>query len=271
MKRATTFSVLSILACCTGPLFAVDAPEYLRGFVWDWRVDFGEPHAVSDLPPNPNNDSGSRGRAGNAGLSSGPQASSVWQYGNAAYSALLDGTFTPSDFVVFTQAGSRVVLGHDEYFWSDSLTITGNWDQVVFGPSNPVHPGHYVHPDSHSGQEAAILRWTYPGQSSTTLRIRGTVEDCSPGGHDGVDFYLLRNSSLDTLASVVIPDGGSYTADATTLVEPGDELFLGIGYLADAGSDSTYVDLTFEVIPEPAPLALLALGGLGLVRRRRRA
>ena len=245
-----------------------EAPTYLPGFTWDWQTDFGEPHAVSELPPNPNNDSTSRDLSENVGLSSGPHATSVWQYGKAPYSSFQNGTFTSSDFVIFTQAGTRDVGGYAEYFWSDNLIITGNWDQVVFATNNPVHPGHYVHPDSCSGQEAVVLRWTYPGNGSASLRIRGTVKDCSPGGYDGVDFYLLKNSYADTLAYAVIADGGDYAVDAATTVGPGDELFIVVGYLANDGSDSTYVNVTIAVTPEPATLSLLALGGLAMIRRR---
>ncbi len=256
------------------------APTYLPGFTWDWRTDFGEPHAVSELPPNPNGDSSSRDVVENAGLSSGPQASNVWQYGKAPYSSFQNGTFTSSDFVIFTQAGTRDVSGYAEYFWSDSLTITSNWDQVVFGPNNPNHPGHYVCPDSHSGQEAVVLKWTYPGNGSVPLRIGGIVEEFS-GGYDGVDFYLLKNSYADMVTSAVIEDGGNYAVDSTTTVEPGDELFLVVGYLANDGSDIIYVDVTIEVTPDaatvvPEPVTVLsALIGLGMlggyIRKRRLA
>jgi hypothetical protein len=271
--KTKTILVMAVMAALLVPAMSLadpaEAPTYLPGFTWDWQTDFGEPHAVSELPPNPNSDSSSRGLDENAGLSSGPQATSVWQYGNALYSSFQNGTFTSSDFVIFTQAGTRDVSGYAEYFWSDSLIITGNWDQVVFGPNNPLHPGHYVCPDSCSGQEAVVLRWTYSGNGSVPLRIRGIVKDCAPG-YDGVDFYLLKNSYADTLAYAVIADEGDYAVDAATTVEPGDELFLVVGYLANDGSDIVYVDVTIAVTPEPATLSLLALGGLAMMRRRRK-
>ena len=42
------------------------------------------------------------------------------------------------------------------------------------------------------------------------------------------------------------------------------------GYLSNDGSDATMLDVTVEVVPEPAMLALLALGSLVALRRRRR-
>ncbi len=243
-------SVLSLLILVAPRSVASETPTYLPGFIWDWRVDFGEPSEASELPPNPNGDSLSRSQTQNAGLSDGPQVDNVWQYGNAPYAGLLDATFSSADFAVFTQAGSRNLGGFTECFWSDSLTISGNYDQVAFS-QQPVHNGHIVHPDSKSGQEAAIIRWTYPGETSVRLEITGLVDHFGEiaGGNDGVDFYLLRNSSADTIDYAVVSTGGSYTVDTTTYVQEGDELFIAIGYLSNDGSDSTFVDLTFQVGP----------------------
>jgi len=239
------------------------AADYLRGFTWDWRVDFGRPSALSELPPNPQSDAASRGLPSNAGLSSGPQAGSVWQYGNASYAALTEGTFAVSDFHRYT-AMSQYVTG--EFLWDEGEGQ--HRDRIAY---NAVEDRHKVHPDSDSESEAAVIRWTYPGQQTVDLRITGTVADLAPGtggGCDGVDLYLLKNASADTIAYAVIPNAGSCPVNATTTVAPGDEVFMGLGYLGNHTSDNTAVDVTFEVVPEPVSAALLAAGGLLLLRRK---
>ncbi len=59
--------------------------------------------------------------------------------------------------------------------------------------------------------------------------------------------------------------------DTTKLRAPGytfDCIVIGSG-LSSAGADVWFDDLVVEVVPEPATLALLGLGGLALIRRRR--
>jgi len=274
MTRTTLFVGLGIAAVLgLTPLSYATQATYLPGFTWDWRVDFGEPSDVSELPPNPNSDYASRSLAANSGLSSGPQVDNVWQYGNTPYSALTGGTLTSSDFTIFTKTGTHSSDGRPVYFWSDSSVLTGDWDSVVYiPPPHPLHPGHSVSPDSYHSQ-AVVIRWLYPGDSQLQVRISGVVKDGNgnpAAPNDGVDFYLFKNSAADLIDFAVIPNGQMYVVDAAVGLAPGDELFLGVGYLNNDGSDTTLVDLTFQVVPEPATLSLLVagLGAIWLKRRR---
>jgi len=249
VRLSRVFLGMLLVGSCAR-MAAAEKPTYLPGFVWDWRVDFGKPSEVSKLPPNPNSDYLSRSLPSNKGLSSGPQADSVWFYGNAPYASLTEGKFTASNFALFKHKGTHKSEGRPVYFWSDSDALTGDWDSVVYiPPPHPLHPGHSVSPDSRHAQ-AVVLKWVYPGQDSVWIRIKGVIRDGAKG-QDGVDFYLLKNSSANVLGYIVLPDGESRPVNVQAQVGPGDEIFMAVGYLQNDGSDTTLLDLAFEVVKAP--------------------
>ena len=256
MRNKLITMAFSVIAFLTGQASATTS--YLPGFTWNWEADFGQPNSVAELPPNPNSDARSRALAGNAGLSAGPQVGNVWQYGNAPYVKLQGGTFVASDFAIYQYAGLHINgEGVHAYFWADSLTIPGNWDAISYTPDHPsIGPGHFVHPDdSPNGGEVVMVRWEYPGQDSALIHISGKVWDIPYGWfgppNDGVDFYLLKNSSVATVDYAVIPDWGSHLVNKTVLMNPGDSIFMGVGPLGNYGSDSVMLDVTFQVVPKP--------------------
>ena len=79
--------------------------------------------------------------------------------------------------------------------------------------------------------------------------------------------------TLDGKSVISISDGGnsSYTQYKATVTAVGSLGTLMIG-TKFGGSDAWYIDdvSVTEVVPEPATLSLLALGGLALLRRRRK-
>ena len=110
------------------------------------------------------------------------------------------------------------------------------------------------------------------GPLTTTISLGGLL---TVGDSNWSDF---RND--DTLSRIIIEDGGTFrlwntsstdggapfgSADLARIVDINDVTIVGV---AGTGGDAGY---DIYAVPEPSSMSLLALGGLALIRRRRRA
>ncbi|HUS48108.1 MAG TPA: hypothetical protein VM098_08310 [Phycisphaerae bacterium] len=270
MQRNTI--ALVALAVAAIPSLTSHAATYSIGFAWDWRVDFGTPTSEANMPPNPNSDARSRALAANAGLSTGAVVSDVWAYGRSTYSKVSGVTFAAGDFTAYTNIG--IYPSNEDCRW-DANVMHGDRIGYCAAWIPTRADGHYIHPADSSFTNppvAAVIRWTYPGDTTIDLHIDGNVIrwDTKQEGQDGVDFYIFKNSGADRLDYATLGFGGIHNVDLTTGISPGDTLYLALGYLSNSTSDGTGVALTFEVIPEPATLGLLALGLPLLPKHKRR-
>lgn len=153
------------------------------------------------------------------------------------------------------------------------MKATGTWSLVT--PGTIVMHG--VDPNVTPGLSYSSVTWTSP--SDGTISIEGGVWH---GGLNRPQIWSIRKNGTTlssgefnytdpyTQANPFDFASGSGGAGALNqFVSTGDVIELVIG--PKSGTVGTFVGLTFaiELVPEPASLCLLSLGGLFLLRRRR--
>ena len=79
-----------------------------------------------------------------------------------------------------------------------------------------------------------------------------------PGG------YVYMGGTPAPIGAPVLLGDGTYTGEAPTVLEWAANVFVN-----DAGTDAMAVDSEVNIIPEPATMSLLVLGGLGVLLRRK--
>ncbi len=181
-----------------------------------------------------------------------------------AANLIVNGDFTTSNGANNTPyidpAGNWTTSGHAFYHYNDNNMGTGN----------------YVYVWSNSGgsvDQDVSAAWTTADTITISLV---TAINSSWGNGLGSLLVELRKASDDSVLwdnttsgidSTVTPL--SWSIDAGTLAATaGEDLNLKITAI---GQGAMIDDVSLEVIPEPSSLALLCLGGLALLRRRRQA
>jgi len=198
------------------------------------------------------------------------QPSSLWH--NFSDTVLADGDALTLSFDMMmsrttttTNRPTRFGLGYssNSLVDGDNLTIPvdGYMSSAPFlGNDNNPHNYWMVGP----------INW---GNAGTAFYADGALDDN--------DLYSISNSVMRTIQYRISRSGsvltgetyvnGAWSASVTYPNIIADFKFNAVGLIASYNSGETFTYDNVSVVPEPATMSLLAIGGLALIRRRRRA
>ena len=167
--------------------------------------------------------------------------------------------------------------GHADMYYAGTITMSGTddwWDGFVFGLRSSV-----------DGKSARIENDINP---SSLIEFDGTAADADISEISGMNFTIAYQIKLVDLpwnsgrahlflgANATAASEGSSDYDVSftnVTANPIDEFFLSIDAKAGRSTIATLSGTTSStewIVPEPATMMILAIGGIGVVLRRRK-
>ncbi len=199
-----------------------------------------------------------------------PTMSDPWQYGYGGQNNI-------SEFIPFAYAGTSATGP----FWGPDSNAPNvgpiMWRNDTAGIAYGILPGQVA---MHTGVVGAYqpaqgpwedisVRWMAPASlTQPAVNLEGMLGT----GHGGDrEFWVVKNAGQASQAILFHQDSmvGDIVFDVDVVIAAGDTIDFVQGAGAGMGSENSPFDVMITEVPEPATMALLSMGALALLRKRK--
>jgi surface-anchored protein len=154
--------------------------------------------------------------------------------------------------------------GNNTWILPESQTEASNQNAPWIGPA--VNPDAFSQFEDMDGDSQTEIVWQL-----TDVEGPGNVALWTNDQFGNPDFWMASSDGLDGNDAIDLGSGGAHNFWSFTEAGEYDLTWSWTGQHGTDGEVSESATYAFNVVPEPTSAALLGLGGLALVRRRRQA